>query len=205
MTYVLRLSAIAGLALLASACGQPASAPQAPEAPPAPAAPSASEAPAAMPEQPPKPDGPLLALDGEGLRLVRPNGSTALLPFGRPTADAVAVLSSVLGAPTNRTTNDECGAGPTEIVDWGGGLSAMFLDGKFDGWSADQRKGLSTMNGIGVGSTRAELKEAFSDLEVEESTLGTEFSAGGLGGLLDGQGAGAKVETLWAGNICAFR
>lgn len=208
MTHALRLSAGLALAMLAVACGGPPSAPEAPkppEAPAAPAAPATPEAPAAMPAEPPKPEGPLLALDGDGIRLVRPNGSTALLPFGRPTAEAVAALSSALGTPTDRATNSECGAGPTEIVHWGGGFTALFVDGRFNGWSADERKGLSTMNGIGVGSTRAELFASYSDASVEQSTLGTEFSAGGLGGLLSGAGPTAKIETLWAGDICAFR
>lgn len=205
MTRVPHLSAGLVLAILLAACGEPPAAPRPPQAPAAPAPSQAPQAPTAMPAEPPKPEGPLLALDGEGIRLVRPNGSTALLPFGRPTADAVAALSTALGAPVDRGTNSECGAGPTEIVRWKGGFTAMFLEGRFNGWSADRRKGLATMNGIGVGSTRAELFAAYSDASVEESTLGTEFSAGGLGGLLSGAGPTAKIETLWAGDICAFR
>ncbi|MBX3480686.1 MAG: hypothetical protein KF842_09805 [Caulobacter sp.] len=205
MSHTPRLSVVLALAMLAVACGEPPAAPKTPQPPAAPAAPQAPETPAAMPAEPPKPEGPLLALDGEGIRLVRPNGSTALLPFGRPTAEAVAALSTALGAPVDRGTNAECGAGPTEIVRWGGGFSAMFLEGKFNGWSADRRKGLTTMNGIGVGSTRAELFASYGDASVEDSTLGTEFSAGGLGGLLSGTGATARIETLWAGDICAFR
>lgn len=37
------------------------------------------------------------------------------------------------------------------------------------------------------------------------STLGTEFTAGGLAGLLDGTGARARITHLWAGASCAMR
>jgi hypothetical protein len=60
------------------------------------------------------------------------------------------------------------------------------------------------MSGVRVGSTRAELEAAYA-AEVAESTLGTEFNAGGLGGLLSGPGKDARITDLWAGINCFFR
>lgn len=191
------------LAALVTACGQPAeqSAPAAPpvEATPAtPAEPAAPTTPAAT---------PAVALDQEGLRLVSESGSTRLVKFGVPTADAVAALSSALGNPADRSTNTECGAGPTEFVSWSNDLDALFLDGKFAGWSAGRDSGgkATTMDGIGVGSTRQQLTASFADLHVEESTLGIEFSAGDISGILDKDGPAGKVEVIWGGTSCVFR
>lgn len=193
-----RLLAASALAVLLTACDQAAQAPQTPAAAPAEPAPTAAA---------PAPKPPAVALDPEGVRLVAESGSTSLLAFGRETDDAVQVLTAVLGAPASRGVNSDCGAGPTEFVEWTNGFSALFLDGKFTGWSAGRESAdlLTTMNGIGVGSTRASLAAAFPDLTVEESTLGQEFTAGALSGILDGTGDGAKVETIWAGTSCVFR
>ncbi|RYF95534.1 MAG: hypothetical protein EON95_01095 [Caulobacteraceae bacterium] len=204
MTFPRLLPAMA-LAALLTACGQPVedSTPAAPAAPvtPAPVEPVTP----AVPATPAAAGG--VALDQEGLRLVSESGSTRLVAFGTPTADAVAALSSVLGNPADRSTNSECGAGPTEFVSWPNDLDALFLDGKFSGWSAGRDSGakVTTMDGIGVGSSRQQLTAAFGNLKVEESTLGIEFNAGDISGILDKDGPAGKVETLWGGTSCVFR
>jgi hypothetical protein len=200
-----RLLPVLAFAALAAACGQP-SEESAPAAPAAPAAPTATAEPA-PPATPAAAASGAVALDQEGLRLVSETGSTRLVAFETPTADAVAALSSVLGNPADRSTNSECGAGPTEFVSWSNDLDALFLEGKFVGWSAGQRSGgkVTTMDGIGVGSTRQQLIESFGDLKVEESTLGIEFTAGDIAGILDKDGPAGKVETIWGGTNCVFR
>jgi hypothetical protein len=60
------------------------------------------------------------------------------------------------------------------------------------------------MNGIGVGSTRAQLDAAF-DPQITQSSLGTEFSAAGLGGVLESPAPTARITSLWAGTGCIFR
>lgn len=199
-----RLLPALALAALVTACGQPAEQ----SAPAKPAAPVEAAPPAepAVPAEPAAPKGGV-ALDQEGLRLVAESGSTRLVKFGTPTADAVAALSSVLGNPQDRSVNNECGAGPTEFVSWDNDLDALFLEGKFAGWSAGNQSGgkVSTMDGVGVGSSRQQLTASFADLKVEESTLGIEFSAGEISGILDKDGPGGKVETLWGGTSCVFR
>lgn len=198
-----RLLPALALAALVAACGQPAehSAPAAPAQPAAPAEP-------ATPAVPAKPAvAGAVSLDQEGLRLVSDSGSTRLVKFGVPTADAVAALSSALGNPADRSVNSECGAGPTEFVSWSNDLDALFLDGKFAGWSAGSDSGgkVTTMDGIGVGSTRQQLTASFGDLKVEETTLGIEFSAGDISGILDKDGPAGKVAAIWGGTSCVFR
>ena len=184
------LSALA-LTLALAACDKPA----APAA--APVEPAAAPAPAAMPLR--------LALDSEGLiAILAETGSTQPLPFSRQKSQTLVTMTRVEPAPGKESTNAECGAGPLAFVAWPDGLTLLFQDDRFAGWTVDA-PGLTTIDGIGVGVTLAALKAAYPDVVVEESTLGTEFTAGALGGLLDGKGPDARVTNLWAGVTCMFR
>lgn len=63
---------------------------------------------------------------------------------------------------------------------------------------------LTTASGIGIGSTRADLESAYA-ARVARSTLGAEFSAGGLAGLLASERPDAPIINLWAGEACLAR
>jgi hypothetical protein len=41
--------------------------------------------------------------------------------------------------------------------------------------------------------------------EISQTSLGTEFDAGGLSGVLSGRGPDARIEGLWAGMACIAR
>ena len=149
-----------------------------------------------------------LALDSEGLRAVETaSGRTSLLAFGSPANDAVEGLSRIFGArPSQDGTNSDCGAGPTRIVQWANGFSMLAQDDKLAGWDTDKPVA-STMNGIGVGSTRAELDEAF-DPQIEEDTIGLGFTIGEgedvMGGYLSGPGPEGRITSMFAGLTCHF-
>lgn len=171
----------------------------------APAAETAASAKTAAPatEGPGLADGGL-AIEGEGLRLFDAQGAARAIPFGTPQATAIStVAASVGGAAPEVTTNSECGAGPIQFAEFSNGLQLLFQGGTFQGWFLRER-GLTTVNGIGVGSTRADLDEAFNIEMVPDSTLGVEFSAGELGGFLTADGAAGTVESLYAGLTCFF-
>ena len=158
-----------------------------------------ASAPAAAPA--PAPAAPVV-LEGAGLRI--PSASPPrTLAFDIPEAETIDTLTKALGAPpTERGENEECGGGSMKFAEWKGELTAWFLDGRFAGW--DNKGGLKTIEGIGVGSTRAEVA-TLPGFEVEESTLGTEFRAGGLSGVLDSNAPNAKVTHIWGGATCVFR
>lgn len=183
-------------ALGMAACDQPAEPPVAPVPPVAPAPPAA-------------PVAPVLALDQDGLRMVGEGGATRLLAFDRSIDETVQVLTGVLGEPKGRSTNSECGAGPIDFVEWGNGLSALFQENRFVGWSLDGRAAggvnLTTIDGIGIGSSAKALKAALPSTTIEESTLGQEFTAGSFSGILSGPGEDATIQTIWAGVSCVFR
>ena len=168
-----------------------------------------------MPEA--KADGPAAAttavsLDGEGLRFVdKNNGKTSLLAFGVPRAQAEEALARVAGTADDRSTNEECGAGPMEFTRFDA-MTLNFQEGKFVGWFLGNENGASeysTMSGIGIGTTRAKAKESVSIIDVEDSTLGEEFSIGSgenvVGGMFAEPGEAAKIDALFAGANCFFR
>lgn len=163
---------------------------------------ASANASAARPQRPPEPPPPALVLEGAGLRI--PGASPPRsLAFDAPQAEAVQALTKALGRPpTERGSNEECGGGGMAFAAWEGEITVWFLDGRFAGW--DDKGGLETLEGIGIGSSRAELAP-LPGFEAEESTLGTEFRAGGLSGLLSSKAPDAKVTHLWGGATCVFR
>ncbi|MEB3359137.1 MAG: SH3 domain-containing protein [Synechococcales bacterium] len=151
----------------------------------------------------------LVALDSEGLRLVNAaTGSTRPVPFGMGHDEVLAILTNLRDRPADQGINNECGAGPLSFASWADGLTLWFAGDRFAGWTVDGRREnagrLTTISGIGPGSTHTELNQVYA-AEVFQSSLGTEFTAGGLGGVLSGSGQDARVETLWSGTTCIFR
>lgn len=197
---VLRNAFAAALLLGLAACGQPAS-----ETPAAPVEPAAAPPPAPAPVAAGQ---AAVALDAGGLMIVmKDTGSSRMIDFGLPKAQVVGIVTNVAGAPTPESTNSECGAGPVQFIGYPDGLTLLFQEDRFVGWSLDKDAAgkQSTMSGVGVGSTRADLAAAYSGVQVSETSLGQEFSAGGLYGVLDGPSPAAKIEVMWAGTSCVFR
>ncbi len=192
------------LSLSLAACGKPAAT--------ASAEPTATSAPAAAPPSalatrraPPVIQG--VQLQDSGLKLIVYAGDSEV-KFGQPMKAVVAALDGQLGPGGKPELNSECGAGPISFVKWPGGLSGLFQDGKFVGWSVDNDSPKGTYvtdKAVGVGSTRAELLAAYPDTKIEESTLGQEFTFGEYDGILAGKTADAKIDNLWAGTSCVFR
>jgi hypothetical protein len=140
---------------------------------------------------------PPIVLASEGLRV-----GQRVVSFGVPADLATNALKKALGKPTGEGANEECTGGPMTYAQWDEGFYVWFSDGKFAGW--DDRGTYRTESGLRIGSARAEV-DALPGLSVEDSSLGTEFSSGHLGGLLASEAADAKVTALWGGHSCAVR
>jgi hypothetical protein len=190
-------------ALLLSACGAgyeevPAEVIQAPAA--------AVDEFAAGPDVPSAAADPPLAMEENGIVIADPGGGPARsLAFGMAEDEVLAAVA--FRGEAERGTSPECGPGPLQYASWPDGVGLFFMDGEFGGWWLDGRDGsaVTTRAGIGPGSTRDALQAAY-DVEIGESTLGMEFfTTGGISGLLDGEGADARVTHMWAGLNCVFR
>jgi len=171
----------------------------------APAAVQTTPAPAVADKETVAKDAPALAVEAEGLRLFnRQSGSARAIAFGTVRGDVLSMLA-FLGKPETGT-NGECGAGALDYANWPSGLGLFFQDDKFAGWNLNDRsKGeVTTASGIGIGSSRTDLESAYT-ANISETTLGTEFAAGELFGLLDGKGKAAKITNMWGGVSCNFR
>ena len=147
-----------------------------------------------------------VALDEAGLRFVDgAQGSASPLAFGAPFAQATDAVTRAQGEPTDTMTLPECPAGPLDTATWANGLTVYGAEGSFVGWAVNGSDATaSTMAGVGVGSSRAEVEDIY-EIEVMETSLGTEFSTGGIAGIFSGPGPDATVTNLWAGTSCNFR
>ena len=147
----------------------------------------------------------VLAVDGQGLRLIDPKTKVAArIAFGRSKTDVLALLGRLRGPSDNGTTED-CGG--LYYANWPDGLNLVFENDHFAGWGLDRRAAgvFASASGIGPGSTRDQLNTAHPDVHVENSTIGVEFQTAGFAGVLDGQKKSAKITDMWAGTVCIAR
>ncbi len=139
-----------------------------------------------------------LNLSGDGLQTVA-GASSRQIAFGTPSEIVLRVAEAAMQAIPERSRNAECGEGPLDIASYPR-LRLYFQDGRFVGWAARGR-GLTTMAGVGIGSKRADV-ESVIVAPVEETSLGREFTSGGMSGLYDAKDV---VSDLWAGSVCLAR
>jgi hypothetical protein len=124
--------------------------------------------------------------------------------------NVVRGVGAVLGPPDQTAEgNPECGNGQGATATWTEEIAIDFdPDGRFLSWILRPGSALTDLTGVGLGSSYDELVASWA-VDVEDTTLGREFATSpdgtGLGGLLEGDGAGAEITELWAGPICAFR
>ena len=157
-----------------------------------------------------------LALSANAIQIInQANGSAKELGFERPFEQTIETVEKVLKLKPIVILNSECGAGPLKIASWSNGLSLIFRKKQHDGWlfagwAANQAKNpelkLTTMAGIGVGSTRKDMEGAYV-IKVTKTSLGYEFhtNANNLFGIFDGANEKAKITHLWSGVSCNFR
>lgn len=159
--------------------------------------------------------GYALALSENGIQMIKQsNGASNEISYGNPLTQTINTIEKVLKSKANFATNTECGAGVLKMATWDNGLTLLFQEKKnewlFAGWAAHTAKNadlkLTTMAGIGVGSTRKEMESAYV-INVAKTSLGYEFAtkSGNLFGILEGAEEDAKITNLWSGVSCNFR
>lgn len=142
-----------------------------------------------------------LILEGEGLLL--PTGKR--IRFGARTAEAVALATAALGPPVKRGTYPDCGQGiPIGHVHYRGGIELSSIAGRFVGWTVDAagEHHAHTPQGITIGSTYAQVKRAYRDVDTDAMDDAVTFTSEGASGFLKGRGPSAKVVSLHSGQTC---
>ncbi|MES2664024.1 MAG: hypothetical protein V4629_12065 [Pseudomonadota bacterium] len=144
-----------------------------------------------------------VTIEGEGLRIFdNETGHATPIVFNSLQNSTISTLNTLFGEPNEQGKNEECGV---DFINWNG-LITYFLNNKFVGWAVNDSKAthFATASGVGIGTTRVELKESY-DAEIKKSTIGLEFSAVGLNGLLSSAKPHATITNLWAGQACILR
>ena len=184
---------------------EPSPQPSAPATPgPGPSAPPSAGATRTPEPAGPPPAGPVqVVLRPDGLGLTDGGSGSSSLAFGTDAASVRAVLDRALGAGGERPTPD-CGPGSSTVQHEN--LFLLLQDGRFVGWVTGS-PGLTTGDGLGVGSTLADLQASFGRLEITEDTVGVEWNTGegGLVGFLDGRAPTSVVTSMAAGVRCIAR
>jgi hypothetical protein len=147
----------------------------------------------------------VVVLAPEGLEIAAGGGVPKRLAFGGPGAGVLADVGAVLGEPAEQGTQEECPAGPLQYATYGQGLQLQFQDGAFVGWSARRGSTFRTTSGIGPGSTLGQVRAAYPAATVQQTSLGTEFAAGDLYGVVADPSPAGNVEIMFAGTNCIFR
>lgn len=94
-----------------------------------------------------------------------------------------------------------------ESASWQG-FSVYSDETGFVGWHLrdPQPATLTTANNVGLGMTRVDLESSgFAAIDVEQTTIGTEWSAGSLAGLLSSDADDGLIDAMWAGQTCIAR
>ena len=151
-----------------------------------------------------------VVVDSNGLA-VRQGDSREAPRFGTPRGEVDALLTLAYGAQPERSSNDECGIGPTDFSQ-SGPLRVAYQDDKFVGWFVGEGKGGQVVTGDGVrpGTSMAALRDERPVQIIADSTLEGEFQYesaddGMITGFFSGSPTEGKVTGLAAGMNCFFR
>lgn len=139
-------------------------------------------------------------LDAAGLQVqAAPGAEVRTVAMGAPQGEAVAAVSQALGQPRETGTMEECGAGAMDYAIWDRGFEMMFQGGALAGWQSTADD-LNTARDIHAGSSVEDLRAAYPEVEIQETTVGWAFIIGDIYGLLDE--SQTRVEMIRQGVNC---
>lgn len=164
---------------------------------------ASATAPASVDTARPAGGAPAIVLAPDGLQ-VTGGAAPGRIAFGQPQARVLAEAGAVLGAPRNGGMQEECPAGPLYQTTFGT-LQLVFQDSAFVGWATQPNSPLRTAEGIGPGSTLAQVRAAYPAATVDQTSLGTEFSLDALYGVFTDSTASSELEIMFGGINCIFR
>lgn len=148
---------------------------------------------------------PVVVLERGGLGYLTGSSSIRHLLFGQSApADVEALLDRALGPGTSSPLPD---CGPQVVEVQYPGFTLVLDRSRFVGWSdrGSPGRSLLTADGLGVGSTLAQLRDAIPDIAVVDGSLGSEWNANGISGFLGGVAPTSRVTVISSGQNCLLR
>ena len=153
---------------------------------------------------------PAVTLDPDGFMAFDPVSlESGLVEFGTDRATVIDLLTGAIGEPSASFEDTECGRGLTDSAAWGS--FSISIDSATDavvGWSVNSvgpSPVMLTVDGLGLGSTVADVRAARPDLVFEETTLGWEMYGATGSWVMTGPADADTVGAFWAGETCVFR
>lgn len=158
---------------------------------------------------PPTSAGPATTAPAPGEVVLAPDG-LGVAAFGDEAEAVLAGLAGVLGPPADDRPLGSCPSGEADRLVQFAELGVLFDGGRFVAWDVGPASGalppLATAEGVGVGSSIAQLRAAYGDrLRLDpEDPFGPVFEIatpppGRLAGTLTGTGPADTVATLSGG------
>ncbi|MBX7481036.1 hypothetical protein [Qipengyuania qiaonensis] len=184
---MIRKSILIVLPLVLAACGQSETAPE----------PVETAAPAKV-----EPGDVKVVVDANGLGAK----GTDLFRFGAPRREVDATVEKAFGSMPEKSSNEECGAGPMDFSQFGP-LQIAYMDGEFRGWFLREGAGVATTDGVRPGVTTLESLKLERPVRQLDTALDGEFeyTTADYGTITGFAEDGTAVTALQAGLSCFFR
>ena len=153
---------------------------------------------------------PLIEQYDHALVVVDANGLGAKgdepLRFGAAREEVDKAIEAAIGSAPERSSNDECGAGPMEFSQFGP-LQIAYMDDEFRGWFLREGEGVATSDGVQPGTTTLDTLKRERQVRELDTTLEGEFeyTAADYGTITGFAEDGELVRGLQAGISCFFR
>lgn len=146
---------------------------------------------------------------GDAKLVVDANGVGAKgspMQFGAERAAVDAALEKAFGAPPEKSSNAECGAGPMEFSQFGP-LQVGYQEGKLAGWFLKQGQGVVTSDGVKPGTTTLGALKSERQVQQIDTTLEGEFqyTTADFGTITGFAAPDGAITGLAAGVTCFFR
>ena len=154
-------------------------------------------------QEPLRPSTPQVAEDEIVLRAEGLIAGSEAFYFSAGRNEIEAALEPIVGPPSQRSENPECGAGPMAFTEYETGLILNFQEGNLVGWNTtDARPSITIVGDVQIGTARDQAEQSKGYSAIPTSTVGDEFALGdAIGGVFDGDSVGMR----YAGAQCFFR
>jgi hypothetical protein len=147
-----------------------------------------------------------LILAADGIEIRNAGGGYGGSRFGRDEYAVADDLKAAIGEPEGLGGPQSCDGVKLREDFFAGGFILYIYDTRFAGWRVGKRKDFRTKEGMGLGSTFAEVQALMGPaVELRQRQARIEFTAKGISGTLSKPGPEGVVTDLWAGKTCPPR